>query len=678
MNRTETNAGDATAPRPSPRSAGIERAARRLDRWLIAIVAGTFVLYLLSMPKSVALEDDSIFILSGYFNGVSHPPGYPLYTLIVHLFTQLPLGDIPARAHASSAFFGALACGLLFLILRRVGLGRVPAGLATFAFAVSGTFWSQSIITEVYSLNLFLNLGLLLFATRIAGAAVNSDGTGLYRDFILFSILLGLALANHWPLTVLALPGYLLLIAKPLLRLPRAHAALALAPAIAVGAGFYLFLYLNNQSRPFINFSGSFDGWRDFVDFVIRAHYASVDQSDTAGWADKARFAGDLLLQFARELNLLLVFAAYGIYRMLGNERLRLAAIALGWVAFANSFLLVMLIGFDHGELYSLVFRVYPVVSIAALFILAAHGIRLMLEDAGDRFQPRQAVAVVSLCLVINLVLSWPQNFRHGYSWGEEYAARILAEIPPDAIVFADGDVELGLLAYARYVDGRRPDIELYSSSGLLLDNRLFDYGLEDKKAFLEAFMAARPQREFYVANNYHDLEVISSTPFGVRPGRPDGEPRRTITSEQVDLLVAWSKPPYSRDPWTRIAVANLRQRAIGTMTPLLKSTPDVELKRYLLGALEALLHTDDDLLVFLTEFIRDESEIDVAYFRYQLEAINRATLGSKQMRAHFDYVESLAAEADVNDERRGAARGAACLTWPSRRNEYCRNAGTG
>ena len=669
MNQSRSDL-DSTAPLPVADRPDGERASTLRDPLLIAIGVGTLALYLLSMPKSVALEDDSVFILSGYFNGVSHPPGYPLYTAILHLFTQLPFGDVATRAHASSAVFAALACGLLFVILRGLCRSRRLAGLATLAFAVSATFWSQAIITEVYSLNLCLNLGLLLAAIRIAGA--DGQPAAGFRAYLAFSALLGLALANHWPLTVLALPGYLLLIAGPGLRLPRLRAALALLPAIVVAAACYLYLYVNNQSEPFINFSGRFDGWRDFVDFVMRSHYAAVDQSDSAGWLDKLRFAGDLLLQFARELNLLLVFAGYGLYRMLKLAQLRLLAVALGWIVFANSFLLVLLIGFDHGELYSLVFRVYPVMSIAALFIVAGIGIRLMLDEAGERINASHAAVILTLGVAFNLVFSLPQNFRHDYRWGEEYAAAILAEIPPGAVVFADGDIELGLLAYARHVEARRPDIELYSASALLLNNRLFDYRLEDKRAFLEAYMAARPQRAFYVVNNYHGLEVESGTPFAARAGRPDGEPRRSITSAQVDLLVSWSKPPYSRDPWTRIAVATLRHEAIAIMTPLLKTTPDPGLRRYLLGAIDSLLLTDDDLLVFLREFIRDQQQIEPGYFRQQLDVIDRGALGSKQMRAHYAYVETLAADASLNAVRLDAARREACLAWPSLRNEYC------
>jgi hypothetical protein len=492
------------------------------------------------------------------------------------------------------------------------------------------------------------------------------------RDYVAFSILVGLALANHWPLTVLAMPGYLLLVAKPFFRLPYSRAALALVPAIVVAAGMYFYLYLNNQSQPFVNFSGRFDSWRDFIAFVLREHYAGVDQSPASGWVDKLRFAADVGLQFARELNLLLFFAAYGLYRMFKLPPMRPVAVALSWIVFSNSLLLVLLIGFDYGELYSLVFHVYPVVAIAMMFVLAGYGLRLLLIEAADRFQPGPVAAVLLLCVVLNLVFSLPQNFRHDYTWGEEYTTTILAGIPTDAVVFSDGEVELGLLAYAKFIQGRRPDIDLYSSSGLLLDNRLLDYRLEDKKTFLDTYVAERPERAFHVVNNYYGLDVISGTLFGARLGRPDGEPQRSIDSTQVELLVAWSNPPHDRDPWTRVAVAALRHEAVAIMTPLLKTTADVDLRNYLIGAIDSLLRSDADTLHFLVEYIRDDLQIEPGYFRHQLDSIDRGSLGSKQLRAHYDYVATLATEAAAGAERRLAARRNGCLAWITPKNPYC------
>src|SRR3982751_2997552 len=118
-----------------------------LQAGLLALVL--FCLYALTAPHTVALEDDGLFILSSYFLGIEHPPGYPLFTLIGHLFSRLPFGAVAYRVHLASAFFGALTGAALWLCARSLIPGRLPAYLAALALGFSPVFWSQSIIAEV-------------------------------------------------------------------------------------------------------------------------------------------------------------------------------------------------------------------------------------------------------------------------------------------------------------------------------------------------------------------------------------------------------------------------------------------------------------------------------------------------------------------------------------------------
>jgi hypothetical protein len=644
------------------------------DPLILLLFTATFALYLLSMSKTVTLEDDSIFILAGFFNGVSHPPGYPLYTLILHFFTQLPLGDIAARAHASSAFFAALSCCSLFCIFRLIGLERYASVLAVIVFSVTATFWSQAIITEVYSLNVFLNLCLLLYALRIfQDFDGGSRSTAVPpRDFFLFSIVMGLALSNHWPLTVLAAPAYLALIARPFFRLD--HKVLVVLPAVVITTCAYLFLYLNNQSSPFINFSGKFTGFAELIDYVKRAHYTSVDFQTTASWLDKAQFGRDLLLQTTRELNLLLIFSAAGFYRLIKSAATRAIGLAIVWAIFANSLLLVLLVDFDYSLLYSLVFRVYPIVSIAMLYVLAGFGMLSLAGGADAVLKKNHVVAILLAGLALNIFLSLPQNYRHQYGWGEEYAQRILAEIPAGATLFSDGEVELGLLGYAHFIKGQRPDIKLYSASALLLDNRLFDYRLENKKAFIENLVAENPQQQFYIANNYYQVSTVSGTPFSARLGKPETESKQSVTSTDIDLLLKWSADDdYTRDPWTQIAIANLRQQAIAIITPLTKSPTDNSLREFAASSLMKLVQSDSDVLVYLKSSIKDEREINPKTFRTQLEGINRKNLLSKQGDSHYVYLVARSSQAQQTEEHLNNSRQQACRNWPSQKNIYCR-----
>ena len=73
--------------------------------WIQAGISAVllFALYALTAPRTVALEDDGLFVLSSYFLGVEHPPGYPLFTLVGYLFSHLPFGSVAYRVHLASA-----------------------------------------------------------------------------------------------------------------------------------------------------------------------------------------------------------------------------------------------------------------------------------------------------------------------------------------------------------------------------------------------------------------------------------------------------------------------------------------------------------------------------------------------------------------------------------------------
>ena len=88
--------------------------------------------------------------------------------MIVHLFTQLPFGDAAVLGYLSSAVLGALACDALCCCARLLRASPVPAQTAAWLYGVSEQFWSQAIITEVYTVN-----ALLFFAAYTLVFSVN-------------------------------------------------------------------------------------------------------------------------------------------------------------------------------------------------------------------------------------------------------------------------------------------------------------------------------------------------------------------------------------------------------------------------------------------------------------------------------------------------------------------------
>ena len=83
----------------------------------VAAAAGVmaFVLYLLTLCPVVFWYDSAEYVTAAVTLGIPHPPGYPLYTLLGHVFTWLPL-DSALAVNGMSATFAALAVSLTYLV----------------------------------------------------------------------------------------------------------------------------------------------------------------------------------------------------------------------------------------------------------------------------------------------------------------------------------------------------------------------------------------------------------------------------------------------------------------------------------------------------------------------------------------------------------------------------------
>src|SRR5262252_8249721 len=63
--------------------------------------------YFATMAPSVTLVDSGELIVAAKYLGVAHAPGFPLYVLLAHLASIIPIGTVAQRVNFASGLFAA-------------------------------------------------------------------------------------------------------------------------------------------------------------------------------------------------------------------------------------------------------------------------------------------------------------------------------------------------------------------------------------------------------------------------------------------------------------------------------------------------------------------------------------------------------------------------------------------
>src|SRR5204863_4636431 len=129
----------------------------------VAVATAAGILYFLTAARDIVVGDSPELITAAVTLGVAHAPGYPLFTMLGHLFSLLPIGQIPFRLNLLSVVCDALTAGVIYLTAARLTKSQLAAAIAALLLAVNSIFWEWSLAAEVFPLNnLFAAILILL------------------------------------------------------------------------------------------------------------------------------------------------------------------------------------------------------------------------------------------------------------------------------------------------------------------------------------------------------------------------------------------------------------------------------------------------------------------------------------------------------------------------------------
>jgi len=180
----------------------------------ILIFILTFIVYAMTGYQDLTFTDNGELAASAVTLGISHPTGYPLFIILSHIWSIIPLGLTKIhQLNLFSALFASLSSVVVYfttaLILKNKSkIEELKLELVAMKFALiyslGNLIWQQSNSLEVYSLHFFF-LNLMIFLSF-----------KLYFNFdikILLTLFftLGLSFTNHLT-TILIVPSLLFLL----------------------------------------------------------------------------------------------------------------------------------------------------------------------------------------------------------------------------------------------------------------------------------------------------------------------------------------------------------------------------------------------------------------------------------------------------------------------------------
>ncbi|MBK6291190.1 MAG: DUF2723 domain-containing protein [Ignavibacteria bacterium] len=409
-----------------------------------------FATYVLTMAPGLMYTDSGELAAACTTLGVAHPTGYPLFTLLGHVWTMMSWGSPVAALNVLAGVWVASSVSVMYLLvlplLARVHGPRVDhlysiiAASGALVLGWSSVVWAQATSIEVYSLHLLLFSLTLLFAFKSANDVYNAQ-----RWTTLAGLFYGLMLANHLSSAFLA-PGFILvwLSGDQDRRLRLRNWAYVVIPALA-GVALYAVLPLRSMQEPPINWGMVHRDLSSFLYHVKGTQFGVWMFSDKKAFSDNVAMFWSLLSSTLLWVGL--VPAAVGLWRTIASRR----SVAVGLMAIVAGNLGISL-GYAIPDL-----EPYFLPTILVAVLLFCVGLPTLLQKLPSRLH----WAALAMPMVL-VVVGWQQQDRSDHTAVDNYTTWVFDNAEPNAIILTrQWDYFCSAAWYRQVVDHERTDITL-------------------------------------------------------------------------------------------------------------------------------------------------------------------------------------------------------------------------
>jgi len=473
-----------------------------------AVFLIALLLYCCTLAPTVTLTDSGELIVVAHGLGVAHPPGVPLWVMLAHLASLVPLGNVAVRINFSSALFAALASAMLTLVVAELIITAsylpktkergarkktktadsavdpvlifAPAVGAGLLMAFSRTLWSYATIAEVYTLNTLLILTVFFLMLRwrrcIVADQTNISSPITIHDSWLYAaaLVFGLALGVHHVTVGLILPALAILVYRTEGLKFFTSRRLLYAALISIGGlvAVYAYLPFAASHSPVINWGNPRSLQEIWWHVTGRQYRVFLSFSPSMMGTQFVEFCRMLLREFGPAwLPLSLVLAFAGLRSAFRQDRTSfwfLFFIVMADLAYALSYEIAE----DKDAYYLPTF-----ISVA---IAAGFGMRWLIELSASKAMALQktywvAAMAVVFTSAIAFAANWPFNDRRHYFIAHDYAENLFSTIEPNGLLLTQDWQVAASMFYEQEVEQRRTDVKVVDIN-LLRRSWYFDY----------------------------------------------------------------------------------------------------------------------------------------------------------------------------------------------------------
>ncbi|MGA9405835.1 MAG: DUF2723 domain-containing protein [Bacteroidota bacterium] len=462
-----------------------------------------FIIYLQTIATTVGFIDSGELATVPYILGIAHPTGYPLWTLVTHIFSLLPIAkEEIVRLNIFSALVTSSAAAIFFyamLLLLRSGEKQqepyqsiIPALFSALALAFSQTFWDQSTSIEVYAFHLFLLSSTLLFFLRAIFSFIEERVIDRHK-WLLFGFTLGLSFTNHLT-TILLAPGFLFLYFS-VFRLSKEgiREIVILAAPFILGLSVYVYFPLRAVQQPILNWGYPATLERIFWHVSGKQFQVWMFSSSAAAAKQWNHFLNAAPVEFYYAP---LLFSLLGAWRLLTRDRRIFIFIFLllaGCIAYT--------VNYDIKDIDS-----YFLLAYVSLAMFAGFGALEVIMMVKKNWGGITISVILCAVVIAELSANWSEADESKDFLVQDYTATLLANLKPNAVILSyQWDYFVSASYYFQYVKHIRTDVTVIDKELL----RRSWYYLQMKKNHPAVYEKSKKEIDGFLEELYkfeHDL----------------------------------------------------------------------------------------------------------------------------------------------------------------------------